>query len=703
MTTANLELQDNNTVDSYISVGESQFFFTFPVTAAAELTVSKNQALLVYGVDYSLDSGSLDNPLGGSITLATASTAGDQLVLWLDMPIERLSGFTGGAATLLPEDLNADAVRELRVNQMLRRDLGRSLRIPVDDPVAGQSMQLPYADERKGRVPAFSPVDGKLELLTLAELGASTVSLTRSILGIIIYPRTAEELSASVVPTDYAYPPGHVHRYGAVGDGVADDVAAIRAAVAVVAVAGGVVTFEARNYLLVDTTIDTVVEPVSAPDYQAATQNHPFHIRIVDAQGITFAGNGATLTSTYEFGGEMILLDGVRGFRATNITLVSPHTYDTDGVNIVTGMNGWGITSQNRDSYDITLEGCALRNVYTGIYVFGDPASLTRVRGVNVLGLSAYYTHYTLATHDNGDQLFARGVITDKVLREYFAYGVNQADVEVFSSGAVGGFGSNIKAYSRDTSSIRYKLVTTRNITAPSNVHLQSQHAPSVQAAAARVFDITLDVYNKGAVGVGVGVSFQYHRDSTLTATSASNLFSGIVLKGVHEQAPIIDVVQAVVGTLNIDDMILLNGSAWSLFSGNGFRDPRQTYHTFTPVVRIGGSTTGITLHGSSVGEMWRDGQWLEVLYTVTLTSKGVAAGSVSLDLPKVSASTISNALVVGYADNVDAVSSVLTGFVQSAGTLISLRMQGASGSSSLLAANLTDTTVLKVHARYPI
>src|SRR6185437_3565136 len=42
------------------------------------------------------------------------------------------------------------------------------------------------------------------------------------------YARTAAEISASVTPTNYSYPPGIAPRYGVVGDGVADDTAAMQ-------------------------------------------------------------------------------------------------------------------------------------------------------------------------------------------------------------------------------------------------------------------------------------------------------------------------------------------------------------------------------------------------------------------------------------------------------------------------------------------
>ena len=39
--------------------------------------------------------------------------------------------------------------------------------------------------------------------------------LTQQFIGLILYPRTTAEIAASVTPTNYVYPPGHVYRYGA--------------------------------------------------------------------------------------------------------------------------------------------------------------------------------------------------------------------------------------------------------------------------------------------------------------------------------------------------------------------------------------------------------------------------------------------------------------------------------------------------------
>ncbi len=77
----------------------------------------------------------------------------------------------------------------------------------------------------------------KLTLNTSADVLIYTVDpvndqlLSQSIIAQLLYPQTAAEIAASVTPTDYAYQPGNVKRYGAVGDGVTNDAPAFQEAI----------------------------------------------------------------------------------------------------------------------------------------------------------------------------------------------------------------------------------------------------------------------------------------------------------------------------------------------------------------------------------------------------------------------------------------------------------------------------------------
>lgn len=80
-------------------------------------------------------------------------------------------------------------------------------------------------------------------------------SITASSIGLELYPRSAAEISASVTPTAYEYPWLDVRRYGAVGDGVANDTTALQAACNVAAQAGGGTVFLPSGVYLTTTTI----------------------------------------------------------------------------------------------------------------------------------------------------------------------------------------------------------------------------------------------------------------------------------------------------------------------------------------------------------------------------------------------------------------------------------------------------------------
>jgi hypothetical protein len=84
----------------------------------------------------------------------------------------------------------------------------------------------------------------KLTLKTSADVLIYTVdpandrSIDQDSIGRILYPQTDAELAASVTPSNYAYPPGNILRYGAVGNDSTDCTAAIQSAINLSAASG---------------------------------------------------------------------------------------------------------------------------------------------------------------------------------------------------------------------------------------------------------------------------------------------------------------------------------------------------------------------------------------------------------------------------------------------------------------------------------
>jgi len=81
------------------------------------------------------------------------------------------------------------------------------------------------------------------------------------------YNRTAAEISAGVMPTNYGYQPGDVRRYGAVGDGVTDDSSALQSAINATP-AGATLKFDGRSYRI--NTKLTVTSPINI-DFAGST------------------------------------------------------------------------------------------------------------------------------------------------------------------------------------------------------------------------------------------------------------------------------------------------------------------------------------------------------------------------------------------------------------------------------------------------
>lgn len=73
---------------------------------------------------------------------------------------------------------------------------------------------------------------------TVDNVQASGSVNTQTAIGLALYPRSAAEITAAVVPVNFWYPYGNVKRYGAVGDGVTIDAIAMQNANAQAAVGG---------------------------------------------------------------------------------------------------------------------------------------------------------------------------------------------------------------------------------------------------------------------------------------------------------------------------------------------------------------------------------------------------------------------------------------------------------------------------------
>lgn len=260
MTTGALAIQDNDTVVQYVATGESSFSFNFPILESDELKVSRNQVLLTFGLDYSITG--LGDEGGGSITLLLgASTPGHVWTLWQDMPIERLTGFSAGAATILGAALNAEFAARLRVEQQLRREIRNSIRLAPDDPVPGQDMVLAPKATRAGKFHSYD-ADGKISYSNGtgndAALRADLAKTTTASEGARLVGMKHTEAGAVGFSAYTRFRKSYYLRdFGAAGDGSTDDSAALKACYAACASAGRNMLIENGSYRYLLATMPT--------------------------------------------------------------------------------------------------------------------------------------------------------------------------------------------------------------------------------------------------------------------------------------------------------------------------------------------------------------------------------------------------------------------------------------------------------------
>jgi len=135
--------------------------------------------------------------------------------------------------------------------------------------------------------------------------------LTASTIGAALYPQTAAELAAGVTPTAYQYPACHPMRYGAVGNGVADDHVAVQAAFTVAGKAGSFVNLTGGYTYLCSADVSVPVAQSFGGPLASARGDGWATPQIIFGTGSTYgftilgtgATTGGTTSSNYNYAG----------------------------------------------------------------------------------------------------------------------------------------------------------------------------------------------------------------------------------------------------------------------------------------------------------------------------------------------------------------------------------------------------------------
>ena len=236
-------------------------------------------------------------------------------------------------------------------------------------------------------------------------------AITAAAVGAALYPQTATELAAAITPTDYSYPPGNVKRYGALGDSVSDDTAALQSAFAANA---GVLLFPAGTYLVNDSlTVPSAsrIEFEPGSRLMASANSVTFFTTTAFTSGVsikhaTLDGGGFTGVTGFDFtslqlNSEILALDLYRCetgiiFRSgcVGVRVDNPSAYRVaNPIVCMTGTNALTILSPN---FDNTVDHGGT-GAGVGVYVSAayNLCSTTQI-------FNGYIQGYQYGVHDKG-------------------------------------------------------------------------------------------------------------------------------------------------------------------------------------------------------------------------------------------------------------------------------------------------------------
>lgn len=203
----------------------------------------------------------------------------------------------------------------------------------------------------------------------------------------------------------------NVSDFGAVGDGISNDLSAIQAAFAMAKKSGRGLRLDSGKVYYINT--DELPRGANILDYDGAS-------------GLTFDGAGSTmLTGRTANRTVLFRLTNCKKIKIQNVRLLSRYQL----LDSKSGQD-WGVLSDGASK--IEFEDVEMINGRLGIAVVGFE-QVKRVKSITALNVKFSGVYYPQNFAGNGDGYFARGIITRNCGRSYFPWNVKDHDVQMNS------------------------------------------------------------------------------------------------------------------------------------------------------------------------------------------------------------------------------------------------------------------------------
>lgn len=363
------------------------------------------------------------------------------------------------------------------------------------------------------------------DVLIYSEDNIPALGFTASDVGATLYPRSAGEIAASVTPSDYRYPVGHVHRYGASGDGSTNDLTAVTRAFSVlVQEGGGKIEFaEGRTY-----NLGTIADASA------------ILIEIEGLENCTIEGNGAELLTNTTVQSSSAIPKIIEITDPNRLVFRNLRFRDTGTDTSVDtrGPRCLSFTASGAsDCGDIVLENVVATDMVQLFDTFFTAASTGRVRNISLVNCRATDCYYGIACREQGDYLSAVNFVAENCRRAYFAYGVTGHDVDLKISHDGVSPGANacvlVKRFVFDTKCIKIRASFHGTCTEYGGfVVLETQ--PTSGTAPALIDDVDIDLHLSDATLEidTIPVRIRAYNEAGVLQSTTDDRFDRISIRG---------------------------------------------------------------------------------------------------------------------------------------------------------------------------